>query len=249
MGVPMIGCRCPVCRSDDPKNKRMRAGALVRGTEGSFVIDTTPELRLQLLAADVDVVHAAIFTHAHADHVMGLDDLRICGLRLKQAIPLYCEPVVEEHLRKAFFYGFAPPNPEAHAGSVPQFEPCSIVDPLTPFQLCGVRVTPIRLYHGNMPVLGFRFGDVAYCTDVSRIPDESWPLLEGLDTLVLDALRFEAHPTHFNVTQAMEVVERVQPRLAYFTHISHQLDHATMNAQLPKHVELAYDGLEIPLSL
>lgn len=218
------------------------------GPDGCFVIDTTPELRLQLLAAEIDHVHAAIFTHGHADHIMGLDDLRICGLRLKRALPIYAETVVENHLKNAFFYAFQPPNPEAHAGSVPQFEPHTITEPLGPFDVCGVSVTPIRLYHGSMPVLGFRFGNVAYCTDVSRIPDESWPLLEGLDTLVLDALRFEPHPTHFNVEQAMQVVERVRPRMTYFTHISHQLEHETMNAQLPAHVELAYDGQRIEIA-
>lgn len=245
MGVPMIGCHCPVCLSDNPRNHRMRSGAAVHGPDGTFVIDTTPELRLQLLAAKIDVVHAAVFTHGHADHIMGLDDLRICGLRLKRPLPVHAEPVVEEHLRKAFFYAFQPPNPLAHAGSVPQFDPHPILEPLEPFMVCGVRVEPIRLYHGTMPVLGFRIGNVAYCTDVSRIPDESWPLLEGLDVLILDALRFEPHPTHFNVEQAMEVVERVRPKMTYFTHISHQLDHDVMNAQLPKHVELAYDGLVI----
>lgn len=247
MGVPMIGCHCPVCRSDDVRNQRTRSGAAVVGPDGCFLIDTTPELRLQMLAASLDVAHAAVFTHGHADHIMGLDDLRICGLRLKQPIPIYSEPIVEDHLRKAFFYGFQPPNPVAHAGSVPQFEARSITEPLQPFELYGIHVTPIRLFHGLMPVLGFRIGDVAYCTDVSKIPDDSWPLLEGLDTLVLDALRFEEHPTHFNVEQARAVVERVKPRMTYFTHISHQLDHATMNAQLPEYIELAYDGLKIPI--
>lgn len=247
MGVPMIGCRCPVCRSTDPKNNRTRSGAMVTGPAGQFVVDTTPEVRTQLLRADVDAVSAAIFTHGHADHVMGLDDLRICGLRLRQPIAIYSEPPVEEHLRRAFFYGFQPPNPDAHAGSVPQFAPHTLAEPFEPFELCGVRVIPIRLMHGQMPVLGFRLGDVAYCTDVSEIPEASWPLLEGLQTLVLGALRFEPHPTHFNIEQAVAVAERLQPERTFFTHISHQLDHSAMNSQLPDGVELAYDGLEIPI--
>lgn len=248
MGVPMVGCRCPVCRSDDPKNTRTRAGVLVSGPDGSFVIDTPPELRVQLLREDVDVVHAALFTHAHADHIMGLDDLRICGLRLKRPIPVWCESLVEDHLRKAFFYAFEPPNPAAHAGSVPQFDVRPIKEPLAPFETCGLTVTPLRLFHGKMPILGFRVGNIAYCTDVSRIPDETWPRLEGLDVLVIDALRFEEHPTHFNVDQAVAVIERVKPKQAYLTHISHQLDHATMNRQLADGINLAYDGLRLPIN-
>ena len=248
MGVPMVGCECGVCTSEDPRDSRYRAAALIRGPEGNAVIDTPPELRLQLVRERVGQVHAALFTHAHADHVVGLDDLRICGLRLKRAVPLYCEAAVEEHLRGAFHYAFAPPNPAAHPGSVPQYEARRLAEPFDPIEVCGLSVRPLRLYHGKLPVLGFRVGEVAYCTDVSRIPEETWPHLEGLETLILGALREEPHPTHFNLEQAVAVAERVRPRRTFFTHISHSLPHAATSAKLPEGVELAYDGLSVPVA-
>ncbi len=241
--MPVIGCDCAVCTSTNPRNRRTRTGALVRAEEGNFLIDTPPELRIQLLREQIDLIQAAVFTHAHADHIHGLDDLRIFGHRLDRAVPLYCEETVEGQLRAAFHYAFSPPSPNAHAFAVPRlrFERIG----LEPFGLLGVVVRPIRLLHGKLPVLGFRLGDVAFCTDVSRIPDESWPLLEGLDVLVVDALRERPHPTHFSVDESLEVVERVKPRQTYFTHIAHQLDHDATNARLPRGVELAYDGLKI----
>jgi phosphoribosyl 1,2-cyclic phosphate phosphodiesterase len=216
----------------------------VPAPDGNFLIDTSPELRIQLLREYVEIVHAAIFTHSHADHIFGLDDLRIFGYRLDRAIRLYCEEAVERQLRLAFNYAFAPPDPDAHHFAVPKlaFERIST----EPFELLGQSIRPIRLMHGKLPILGFRLNDVAYCTDVSAIPDESWALLEGLDTLVLDALRDQPHPTHFSVGQALEVIERVKPRRTYFTHISHSLDYEATNARLPENVELSYDGQRIP---
>jgi phosphoribosyl 1,2-cyclic phosphate phosphodiesterase len=245
IGVPMIGCHCDVCRSENPKNKRTRSGVLVQAPQGNFLIDTPPELRLQLVRENIDVAHAVVYTHCHADHLFGLDDVRICGLYLKRAIPVYCEPEVERRLRASFDYAFGEPAVNNHFGATPQLEVRTIGD--QPFELLGLTVRPIRLWHGQLPVLGFRVNDVAFCTDVSRIPDESWPLLEGLDTLVIDALRDRPHPTHFSVGQALEVVERVRPRRAYLTHIAHSLDHDATNARLPAGVELAYDGLRIAL--
>jgi phosphoribosyl 1,2-cyclic phosphate phosphodiesterase len=243
-GVPMVGCRCEVCLSTEPRNKRMRSGVLVRAPEGNFVIDTSPELRVQLLREDVDCVHAAVFTHGHADHIFGLDDLRLFGYYLKRAIPLYADEITEGRIRQSFDYAFSDPWPNAHPGATPKFDLRRIG--LEPFDVLGVTLHPIRLWHGELPVLGFRLGDVAFCTDVSRIPEESWPLLEGLDTLILDALRDKPHPTHFSLHQALEVVERVRPKRAYFTHISHALEYATTNARLPEGVALAHDGLRIP---
>lgn len=244
-GIPIIGCDCEVCTSDDPHNKRTRTGVLVEAPQGNFVIDTSPELRIQLIREHVQMVHAAVFTHSHADHIYGLDDLRIFGHRLDAAIPLHCEETVEAMLRQSFSYAFDSSNTPSHRFAIPKlrFERIS----LKPFELLGFHVCPIRLLHGKLPVLGFRINDVAFCTDVSCIPDESWPLLEGLDVLVLDALRDKPHPTHFGIDQALEVVERVKPKRAYFTHIAHQMDHATTNARLPDTVELAYDGLSFPL--
>lgn len=245
VGIPVVGCRCPVCTSNDPRNKRTRTGVLVSAPGGDFLIDTPPELRLQLIRENVELIHAAVYTHSHADHIYGLDDLRIFGFRLNQAIPLYCEEPVERMLRKAFSYAFEPPDPDAHDFAVPKlrFERIG----LEPFELLGLTIRPLRLIHGKAPVLGFRINDVAFCTDCSGIPDESWPLLEGLDVLVIDALREKPHPTHFGIGQALEVVERVRPRRTYFTHVSHQLDYTETNARLPEGVELSYDGLRVPL--
>jgi phosphoribosyl 1,2-cyclic phosphate phosphodiesterase len=243
-GIPIIGCRCEVCMSDDPRNKRTRTGVLVEAPQGNFVIDTSPELRIQLIREEVEMVHAAVFTHSHADHIYGLDDLRIFGHRLDAAIPLYCEENVEAMLRQSFSYAFDSSAVHAHRFAIPKLRFERIA--LEPFELLGLHVRPIRLLHGKTPVLGFRINDVAFCTDVSHIPDESWPLLEGLDVLVLDALRDKPHPTHFGIEQALEVVERVKPKQAFFTHIAHQLDHETTNARLPTSVELAYDGLSFP---
>ena len=243
-GVPMIGCHCAVCRSTNPKNQRTRTGVLVQAPEGNFLIDTPPELRLQLVRENIDVAHAVIFTHGHADHLFGLDDLRIFGYYLQKPIPLYCEDEVERRIRSSFDYAFDDALAGTHFGATPQLEMHAIGE--EPFALLGVVVRPIRLWHGKLAVLGFRINDVAFCTDVSRIPEASWPLLERLDTLVLDALREKPHPTHFNLAQALEVVERVRPRKTFLTHIAHTLEHEATNARLPKDVELAYDGLRIP---
>lgn len=244
VGVPMIGCDCAVCRSSNPKNQRTRTGVAVHAPEGTFVIDTSPELRLQLVREQIPLVEAAVFTHSHADHIFGLDDLRICGHRLGRAVRLYCEDATERQIRQSFSYAFAEPDKQAHKFAVPNLEFQRIG--LDPFTLLGQRVQPIRLLHGRLPVLGFRLGDVAFCTDVSRIPDESWPLLKGLDVLILDALREDPHPTHFGLGQALEVVDRLRPNQTYFTHVSHQLEYDETNARLPDGVELAYDGLQIP---
>lgn len=243
-GVPIIGCHCPVCTSTNPRDNRTRTGVAVHTGEGTFLIDTSPELRIQLLREKIDLAHAVIYTHSHADHVFGLDDLRLFGYRLKRPIPLYCEDVVEAQIRAAYSYAFSPADPEQHYGAVPQLELRRIG--LEAFPLLGVQVQPIRLMHGKLPVLGFRIGDVAFCTDVSFIPDESWPLLEGLDVLIIDALRDEPHATHFGIPQALHAIERVKPRRSYLTHVSHYLGYTETNARLPEGVELSYDGLRIP---
>ncbi len=245
VGVPMIGCDCSVCTSTNPKNHRTRTGVAVTAPRGVFLIDTPPELRLQLLRERIRMVEAAIYTHSHADHLFGLDDLRICGHRLSRSIPLFCEEPVERQIRSAFSYAFEVPSQDQHPGAVPKLELVRIG--LEPFDLLGLTVRPIRLLHGRLPILGFRVHDIAFCTDVSGIPEESWPLLEGLDVLVIDALQDKPHPTHFSISQSLAVVERLKPRQTYFTHMSHSLDHDATNARMPAGVELAYDGLRIPL--
>ncbi len=246
VGVPSIGCGCVVCRSDDVRNKRLRCGAILGLPEGNLLIDTPPDLRTQLLREQIGIVHAVAFTHEHADHIFGLDDVRLMPFYLGHAVPLFCEEIVERRIRTSFDYAFTNIK-QTHTGAVPRLDFHRITT--TPFQTLGATVQPIRLKHGpRFDVLGFRIGNVAYCTDTNHIPDTSWPLLEGLDVLVLDALRERPHVTHFCLDEALDVVRRVKPRRAVFTHICHDLDHAATNARLPAGVELGYDGMRFPLS-
>jgi phosphoribosyl 1,2-cyclic phosphate phosphodiesterase len=243
VGVPMVGCDCAVCRSTDPHNHRYRCSVLVQAPRGNLLIDTTPELRLQLLRENIKLVHAVLYTHYHADHIFGLDDLRPFPKYLGGPVPVYCTSEVERKIRSAFAYAFQSELAANMGGYLPSLTIHRITE--QPFEVLGERIVPIPLIHAGSEVLGFRLGDVAYCTDVSAIPRESWPLLEGLRVLVLDALRYKPHPAHFSVNEALEVIDRVKPKQAYLTHIAHDLDHATVNRQLPPGVALAYDGLRI----
>jgi len=239
-GIPVIGCRCRVCHSTDPRNQRYRPSVLVEWLGRRILIDTPPELRLQLLRADVDHVDALIYTHTHADHVFGLDDVRIFTSRQGTAMPVYGTKQTLANIRQQFFYVFAD---TPVGGGKPQLDP-RLIDPVDrPFSAVGVTVQPIPVLHGQTPVLGFRFGNVAYVTDTNQVPDESLALLSDLDVLVLDALRDQPHPTHFSLAEALSVVEKVRPRRTFFTHICHDLEHAETNRRLPAGVELAYDGL------
>lgn len=243
-GVPVLGCDCPVCRSDDPRNQRTRPSVLLDLPGGRLLIDTTPELRLQLLRERVGFVHAIAFTHAHADHLFGLDDARLFPRAIGGPVPIYCEGHVEASIRTVFSYAFHEHAANIPRGGVPQIEFIPI-EPGREFRALGQSILPLRLHHGRFDVLGFRVGDLAYCTDVKRIPDESWPLLEGLDVLILDALRFEPHPTHFTLAEALAAIDRLRPRIAYLTHLSHVFDHEATEAALPSGVRLAYDGLSL----
>ncbi len=240
----MIGCDCPVCQSEDPRNHRYRCAVLLRLPRGNILIDTPPELRLQLLREHVGVIHATLFTHYHADHLFGLDDLRPVPRLLGGPVPLYCTAEVEGKIRQAFSYAFGPAADSLPSGFVPKLVFRRITE--EPFEVLGERVTPIPLIHAHFDVFGFRIGDVAYCTDVNEIPRSSWPLLEGLDVLVLDALRYRPHPAHFGLNEALDVIAQFRPRQAYLTHMSHDLDHATVSDELPPGVALAYDGLTFP---
>ena len=246
VGVPTIGCGCDVCQSTDPKNKRTRCSAILGLPDGNLLIDTAPDLRAQLLREGIGLVHAVAFTHEHADHIFGLDDLRILQFYLGEPVPLLCEEAVERRIRLSFDYAFADIE-HTHAGAVPQLTFRRITT--DPFAVLGTPITPIRLNHGpRFDVLGFRVGNVAYCTDTNEIPDESLPLLEELDLLVLDALRDRPHATHFSVDEAVQVVERLRPQRALLTHICHELDHSLTNARLPRNIELAFDGQRVPLT-
>ena len=242
-GVPMIGCGCAVCRSPDPRDKRTRPSIFIDVPDGpKILVDTSTDLRQQALTQGVDRVDAIVFTHSHADHVMGLDDSRRFSQMQKGPIPCYADARTCEALRRSFFYVFDPATDKG--GGLPQIQLNTITGP---FNIGSVGLQPVPLLHGSREVLGFRFGNFAYLTDCSRVPEQSWPLIERLDTLILDALRHRPHPTHFNVAQALEVVERIKPRQTYFTHICHDLPHAETNAALPASVELAYDGLRLTI--
>ncbi len=237
-GVPMIGCKCAVCTSTNPKNKRTRASVLFQFAKRNILVDTSIDLRMQLLAADVHHVDAVLYTHAHADHLHGLDDLRSIGR--KGAVPLYADARTADVIRASFAYVF-------DACDAPSEVPRVALNVLdgSPFELFGQHIWPIELLHGKLPVLGYRVCDVAYLTDCSAIPDASLRMLGNLDVLVLDAVRFRPHPTHFSLEEALEVVEILKPRRAFFTHICHDLEHDTVNAMLPEHVKLAWDGLRV----
>jgi phosphoribosyl 1,2-cyclic phosphate phosphodiesterase len=213
--------------------------------EGVLLIDTPPDLRTQLLRAGIGRVQAVLFTHGHADHVFGLDDLRLFPYYLGHPLPVYCEAEVEARIRKSFDYAFDA-QAAHYAGGVPQLDLRRISTER--FELLGAAITPLRLGHGRFQVLGFRFGHVAYCTDCNFIPNETWPLLAGLDVLVLDALRPRPHVTHFSLPEAIAIAERVGARRTLFTHMSHELEHEATNAQLPAGMELAHDGLRVPLT-
>ncbi|MHB0956567.1 MAG: MBL fold metallo-hydrolase [Pirellulaceae bacterium] len=246
VGVPMVGCDCPVCTGGQARNQRTRSAVIAGLPGGNLLIDTPPDLRFQLLRERIGIVHSVLFTHAHADHIFGLDDLRLFPFYLGHPVPLFAERDVQNAIRQAFSYAFDD-RPVTHAGAVPQLQFHTI--DLAPFEVLGTRVIPIRLEHGPyFRVLGFRIGNLAYCTDTNQISESGWALLEGLDTLVLDALRDRPHPTHFSLAQAVAVAERLAPRRTVFTHISHELDHHTINARLPPSMELGYDGMSIPLT-
>jgi len=245
VGVPVIGCGCSTCTSTNPRNKRLRCALVLGLPGGNLLIDTPPDLRTQLLREKIGIIHAALFTHDHADHVFGLDDVRLFPYYLGHPLPVFCEDQVEARIRKSFDYAFAHEAPH-HAGGVPQIAFERITT--EPFEVLSQPIIPLRLEHGKFRVLGFRIGNIAYCTDTNNIPPESWPLLEGLDVLVLDALRLKPHPTHFSLAQAIEAAERIAAKRTYFTHMSHDLEHDATNASLPAGMELAYDGLRIPLT-
>ncbi len=246
VGVPAIGCGCTVCQSDDPKHNRTRSSAILGLPGGNLLIDTSTDLRTQLLREKIGIVHGVIFTHEHSDHVMGFDDLRLFQYYLGHAIPVYGTGKVQQRLKKAFDYAFTDDFNPTHAGAVPSIE----LRPLDhrPLSILGATVTPVPLKHGpNFDVLGFRIGNVAYCTDVSEIPDSSWPLLQGLDTLVLDALRETPHVTHLNIEQATEIALRLGARQTYFTHCACSVDYREINPRLPDGIQVAWDGLSIEL--
>ena len=243
MGVPTLGCRCAVCTSSDPHDRRTRPSVMVDYADRRILIDTTPDFREQALREQVRRLDAVLYTHAHADHILGLDDLRPLTFFQNGKIPLYGEEPTIRRLEVMFDYIFAG---QYKYGGLAQVELRALDGPL---ELHGATFYPVRVFHGDAPICGFRFGAAAYLTDFSDIPEESLALLQGLDILFLDALRHKPHPTHSTVENSLALVERLKPQRAFFTHISHDLSHAETNQKLPEHVRLAHDGLKLEFEI
>ncbi len=238
-GIPMIACDCDVCTSDNPKNTRYRTSVWLRYGSTSIIIDTPPEFRLQAITHGIRHVNAVLYTHFHADHVHGIDDLRRYNQIQQTSIPCYGTP----HTIKNIIAQHAYINqPRKEGGGIPHLDLRPLENSLT---IGAHTITPIPIYHGSMPIRGFRIGNIAYMTDCNRIPEKSYEKLTGLDILVIDALRFRPHSTHFTIDQALAEIEKIKPKRAYLTHMCHDIDHDTVENTLPPQCHLAYDGLEL----
>lgn len=253
MGVPTLGCTCRVCTSADPRDRRLRPSIAVQWEHGGksrrVIIDTGPDFREQALREHIRDIDAVFYTHSHADHILGLDDLRPLTFLAKDAqgkkakIPLYADDSTALILERIFDYTFSPDSPYPNKARVDLHRLDAFVD------IAGAHFVRIPLLHGDLEVAGFRFGNAAYLTDMNRIPESSLALLEGIDVVILDALRKTPHPSHANIDEAAAWVEKLHPRVAYFTHMSHDILHAETEMELPVPIHLAYDGLRIPIEL
>ncbi len=241
-GVPIIGCDCQVCRSTDPRDKRLRVSIFVDTPEAKFVIDSGPDFRYQMLRANVRQLDAVVFTHGHKDHTAGLDDVRAYNYFQQKPMDVYANLATQEGIRKEFSYIFEGPE---YPG-IPKINLHTIDG--EPFEINGLKIVPIRLMHYKLEVLGFRIGDFTYITDANYIAPEELEKVKGSKVLVLNALRNEPHISHFSLSEAIEIAQVVDADQTYFTHISHQLGlHAEVSAQLPEKIQLAYDGLTLQL--
>lgn len=244
MGVPTIGCDCAVCRSSDPRDRRTRPSVLVEYDGKAVLIDTTPDFREQALRENIRHLDAVLYTHTHADHILGIDDLRPLSFHHKPArLPLYAHPEAAQFIRNMFRYIF---DADYKFGGLPQVEMRLIEGEV---ELFGAKFEPVVLIHGDSEIYGFRFGSAAYLTDHSAIPENTLDKLQGLDILFLDALRYKPHPTHSTVSDSLKTVERLKPQRAFFTHICHDLPHDQTNASLPPNVKLAYDGMKLEFEI
>ncbi len=243
MGVPTIGCRCAVCTSPDPRDRRTRPSVLVDYDGHRVLIDSSPDFREQAIREGIRHLDAVLYTHAHADHILGLDDLRPLTFHSEGKIPLYAQPSAIGRIREMFSYIFAG---NYKYGGIAQVELNELTGPL---ELSGACFEPVAVMHGDTEICGFRFGSAAYLTDFSEIPEPSMERLRGLDILFLDALRHKPHPTHSTVENSLKLIDRLQPRRAFFTHISHDLGHEQTNATLPPHVRLSHDGLKLEFEI
>jgi phosphoribosyl 1,2-cyclic phosphate phosphodiesterase len=241
-GVPMIACDCVTCRSSDPRDNRLRPSIYVEAGGAAVLVDAGPDLRVQALRHDIRRVDAILFTHGHADHILGIDDVRRFNSLMKRPMPCYGDARTLDDIRKTFHYVFDAGTPKG--GGLPALD-LSRID--GPFRIADLDVQPIPLWHGTRPILGFRFGPFAYLTDCNALAEEAWGLLEGLDTVVIDALREQPHPTHFSLGEAIEAARRIGARQTFFTHMCHHLQHEPTNARLPAGMALAYDGLALDM--
>lgn len=239
-GVPMIACPCSVCASPDPRDKRLRSSVLVETASTTIIIDTTPDFRYQMLRADVRKLDGVVITHSHKDHIAGMDDVRAFNYFMKRAMPVYANDASEEVIMREFPYAFA----DKKYPGVPEIELVTIG--MEPFTIGDITLRPIMVWHMKMPVWGFRIGDFTYITDANKIDEAEKEKIRGSKVLVLNALRKEKHISHFNLEEAITLVQELNVPTAYFTHISHQLGtHEEVSATLPEGIHLAYDGLKI----
>ncbi|MGO8795425.1 MAG: MBL fold metallo-hydrolase [Candidatus Sulfotelmatobacter sp.] len=244
MGVPTLGCNCAICGSSDPHDRRTRPSVMLEYAGKVVLIDTTPDFYGQAIREHITRVDAVFYTHTHADHILGIDDLRPLSYRHKpNKLPLFARPEAAAFLRKMFSYIF---DANYKFGGLPLLELRAIDGPV---ELFGARFEPVTLIHGETEIYGFRFGSAAYLTDHSDIPEASFQKLVGLDILFLDALRYKPHPTHSTVENSLRIVERLKPKRAFFTHICHDLGHEATNATLPENVRLSYDGLKLEFDI
>jgi phosphoribosyl 1,2-cyclic phosphate phosphodiesterase len=252
MGVPTLGCTCAVCTSSvspegNPRNRRTRPSVLVSFDDHNIIIDTGPDFHAQAIRERINRVDAVLYTHGHADHILGMDDLRPLTFHHPAGVPLYADEPTAATIERIFDYTFRTHDRYSTSARVTLNRLSS--DPGTEIPLSGARFQRIPVTHGRQTITGYRFGSAAYLTDLNEIPAESLPLLAGLDVLILDALRRQPHPTHSTLDNSIKLVEQIQPRRAFFTHMSHDLDHAATDAILPAHIRLAYDGLQLTFDI
>ena len=241
-GVPMIGCECATCRSTDPHDNRLRPSIFLETSSARVLVDAGPDLREQALRHRIARVDAIVFTHGHADHILGMDDVRRFNALMDGSMPCYGDAATLEDIRRMFSYVFDPATPKG--GGLPQLD-LRVID--GPFSVGDIHLQPVPIWHGRRRILGFRVGAFAYLTDCSRIDEAAWPLLERLDVLVLDALREKPHPTHFSLSDAIATAARIGAARTFFTHMAHDLPHEATNARLPDGMRLAHDGLVLSM--